>query len=197
MVGISLHGVAARGDKGDSLVPDRRGVEAVVGVFVGKLTKGRSAEAHGHDADVGLPGRVLHGRVQVRHVIGGSLDQQDIGARCDGVGPFHVGALLRVPSGVSWPRNVLGAAAILVDDLEEAGVGGIAGGAADIELLVELLHVVADGGVGEGAHDGNRLALAAVVVVVAGEAAEQVEAVGPPDLSGSIAGPRRCRKKRG
>ena len=75
---------------------------------------------------------------------------------------------------------------------KKLGVGGIAGGAADVELLVELLHVVADVGVGEDIDDGDRLSLAGVVVVVAGEAAELVEAVGLPDLSRRVAGPRRC-----
>ena len=126
-------------------MPDRRGVEAVIGILHSPTRK--YAEAHGHDVDVGSAGRVLHGRVQVRHVIAVGLDYQDLGPRCEGVGPFHVDTLLRVQPEYPGPATALGLPPEWLTTVGKLVLAVLLPGPPILKGLIELLDIVADVGV--------------------------------------------------
>ena len=128
-----------------------------------------AAPAHGHGDNAWLAGGETCSRKQVVERVIACLDEEDFGARGNGVGPLHVESDLAGPPGIG--SRIVGAAILI--DLGKGRIGYA-------ELGVELLQVVGDVRVVEGIDNGNGRA-GAVSFACTGER-NLIEAVGMADL---------------
>ncbi len=167
--------IAGGGDEGDAVVTGGGGEVGIEGGDAGVF--GHSP-AHGDNGDAGLIASGVDGGEEIIGGGGIGFDENDLGARGDGVGPLDVEGGFHRP-GVAGAGGVGGGEHGAAGFVQE-GEGGIH----EAELLIEGVEIGGDGGIVVGVDDGDGLAGTVGGGTVEGEAGE---AVGLSNLCGAVA----------